>query len=193
LVLRVEMTFDRDSKAKKSVASVVQTWIKRGGTWRILVTQRSDAVPLHLIQLPEPAIPNTSLLLRSEGCPQRIECRAGGFPNGPEAGAGWFLGQTGAMTATCSTPLFTPRKLAPLVNANYHVVHISIGDDGKSNGDLAARFQVALDKGIPSLAVLDGNERLITSQKNGEFESAAKIGMGDVSGFLNRWKPVAAQ
>jgi len=29
---------------------------------------------------------------------------------------------------------------------------------------------------------------LITSQKNGEFESAAKIGMEDVSGFLKLWK-----
>jgi hypothetical protein len=48
---------------------------------------------------------------------------------------------------------------------------------------------VPLDKGIPSLAVLDGDGRLITSQKQGEFESAAKIGMQDVTGFLDRWKP----
>jgi hypothetical protein len=57
------------------------------------------------------------------------------------------------------------KELVPLVTTNYHLVHISIGDDGKSNSDLAARFQVPLQMGIPSLAVLDDHERLITSQK----------------------------
>ena len=40
-------------------------------------------------------------------------------------------------------------------------------------------------------AVLDGDGRVVTSLKNGEFESAAKIGMSDVTGFLERWKPGA--
>ena len=84
------------------------------------------------------------------------------------------------------------KDVAPLVDANYHVVHINIGD-GDSNSDLADRFEVPLKKGIPSLAVLDGNGKLITSQKQGEFESAAKIGMSDVLGFLNRWKPHARE
>jgi thiol:disulfide interchange protein len=80
------------------------------------------------------------------------------------------------------------QQLASMVADNYHVVHINI-EEGKSNSDLADRFQVPLDKGIPSLAVIDGSGQLITSQKQGEFESAAKIGIEDISAFLNRWKP----
>ena len=82
-------------------------------------------------------------------------------------------------------------RVAPLVAANYHVIHINIGD-GDRNGDLADRFQVPLKKGIPSLAVVDSNGQLVTSQRQGEFESAAKIGMADVTQFLNRWKPANA-
>ena len=39
--------------------------------------------------------------------------------------------------------------------ANYEVVHVDIGDDGKKNNDLAAQFEVPLKKGIPALAVLE--------------------------------------
>jgi thioredoxin 1 len=190
LVLRVEMAFDRGSETKKSVVAAVQTWVKRGGTWRILVTQRSDAVPLHPIQLPEPAIPNTSLYPDPKDAREELSAALAAARMDHKRvlvvfGANWCYD-----CHVLDTALHT-KELALLVNTNYHVVHISIGDDGKSNADLAARFQVPLDKGIPSLAVLDANERLITSQRNGEFESAAKIGMADVGGFLNRWKPEA--
>jgi hypothetical protein len=73
------------------------------------------------------------------------------------------------------------------VAANYHAVHINVAD-GKSNTDLGERFQVPFDKGFPAVAV-DGSGQLITSQKRGEFESAEKIGMDDISAFLGRWKP----
>ena len=78
-------------------------------------------------------------------------------------------------------------QLSPLITSNYHVVHVNV-DEGNSNTDLAKRFMVPLDKGIPSLAILDSSGDLITSQQNGEFESSAMIGMNDVSAFLNRWK-----
>jgi hypothetical protein len=60
LVLRVEMTFNRDNKPR-TLVSAEQTWVKRRGTWHILVTQRSDAVTLYPIRLPQPDVPNTSL------------------------------------------------------------------------------------------------------------------------------------
>jgi hypothetical protein len=79
-------------------------------------------------------------------------------------------------------------QLATLVADTYHLVHIHI-EDGRSNSGLAERFQVPLDKGIPGLAVINDSGTLITSQKQGEFESAAKIGIEDISSFLNPWKP----
>jgi len=84
---------------------------------------------------------------------------------------------------------FRSTEFAPLVNASYVVVHISIGDEGKDNGDLAARLGVVLDKGVPSLAVLEADGRVVYAQRDGEFESTVKIGPADVRAFLEKWKP----
>jgi len=83
---------------------------------------------------------------------------------------------------------FHSKELAPLLDASYVVVHVNIGDEGKENHDVAARLGVPLEKGIPGLAVLESDGKVVFAQKNGEFESADKIGMGDVRAFLEKWK-----
>jgi thioredoxin 1 len=75
------------------------------------------------------------------------------------------------------------------VMSRYEVVHVDIGDDGKKNNDLARQFEVPLDKGVPSLAVLNGDGTLVVSQKNGEFEDARGLTPEALLAFLNRWKP----
>ena len=85
--------------------------------------------------------------------------------------------------------LFTRRNSLPLVDANYVIVHINIGDEGKDNNDLAAHLGVALDKGVPSLGVLEPSGKVVYAQKNGEFEATEKIGPEDVRAFLEKWKP----
>jgi hypothetical protein len=84
---------------------------------------------------------------------------------------------------------FRSPEFARLVNANYVVVHINVGEEGKDNHDLAARLGVALDKGIPSLGVLEPDGKVVVAQKRGEFESTVKIGPEDVRAFLEKWKP----
>jgi hypothetical protein len=84
---------------------------------------------------------------------------------------------------------FHSKDFAPLVDANYVVVHINVGDEGKDNAPLGARLGVALDKGVPSLGVLEADGRVVYAQKNGEFESTVKIGPEDVRAFLEKWKP----
>ena len=69
------------------------------------------------------------------------------------------------------------------------VVHINIGDEVKDNVDIAERLGVVLDKGVPSLGVLDPDGKVVYAQKNGEFESTVKIGPDDVKAFLEKWKP----
>ncbi len=59
---------------------------------------------------------------------------------------------------------------APLLEAGFIVVHVNIGQMDQ-NLDIAARYQVPLNKGVPALAVLDGNGKLLYSQKAGEFEA----------------------
>ena len=66
---------------------------------------------------------------------------------------------------------------------------MDIGDDGKKNNDLAADYQVPLNKGIPALAVLDADGKVLYSQKNGEWESARSLDPDEVVKFLNQWKP----
>ena len=46
-----------------------------------------------------------------------------------------------------------------------------------------------LDKGVPALAVLESDGKLIVSQKNGEFENARASTPEALLEFLNKWKP----
>ncbi len=73
--------------------------------------------------------------------------------------------------------------------AGYEVVHIDIGDDGKKNNDIAKEFQTPLDKGVPVLAVLESNGKVVVSQQNGEFEDARSLTPEALLEFLNKWKP----
>ncbi len=75
---------------------------------------------------------------------------------------------------------------APLLEAGFIVVHVNIGQMDQ-NLDIAARYQVPLNKGVPALAVLDGNGKLLYSQKAGEFEAMRHMQSGAVTEFLNQW------
>ncbi|MFZ3342515.1 MAG: thioredoxin family protein [Terriglobales bacterium] len=79
-------------------------------------------------------------------------------------------------------------ELASIIAANYEVVHVDIGK-GEKNQDLMNKYKVPLKRGIPGLAVLNPNGRLIYSQKNGEFENARAMSQDDFLAFLNKWKP----
>ena len=78
--------------------------------------------------------------------------------------------------------------LAAILAANYEVVHVDIGK-GEKNQDLAKKYEVPLSRGIPGLAVLDADGKLVYSQKNGEFENARALAPKDFLAFLNKWKP----
>lgn len=80
--------------------------------------------------------------------------------------------------------------IAPLLNANFEVVHVDVGK-GDKNQDVMKQYDVPMLKGIPALAVLDSNGKLLFSQKDGQFESARSLGPADLVDFLNKWKPQA--
>ncbi len=83
---------------------------------------------------------------------------------------------------------FHRAEIAPVVAANYEVVHVDIGK-GEKNQDLMAKYEVPMKRGIPGLAVLDPDGKLVYSQKNGEFENARSLAPEEVLAFLNKWKP----
>jgi thioredoxin 1 len=85
---------------------------------------------------------------------------------------------------------FHRAETAPIIAANYEVVHVDIGK-GEKNQDLMKQYDVPMKKGIPGLAVLDSNGKVIYSQKNGEFENARALAPEEFVIFLNKWKPGA--
>jgi thiol:disulfide interchange protein len=84
--------------------------------------------------------------------------------------------------------VFHRPELASIIAANYEIVHVDIGK-GEKNQDLMNKYEVPLKRGIPGLAVLDPNGKLVYSQKNGEFENARAMSQDDFLTFLNKWKP----
>ncbi len=85
---------------------------------------------------------------------------------------------------------FHSAGVEPLLGANFVVVHVDVGKYDK-NMDLAKKYAVPLEKGVPALAVLASSGKLLFSQKNGEFEGARRMTVEDVTAFLNKWKPGA--
>ena len=86
---------------------------------------------------------------------------------------------------------FHRQDLAPVLAANYEVVHVDLGPDEHKNADLVQQYQIPLEKGIPALAVAESDGKLVVSQKNGEFEDARGLTPEVLLQFLNKWKPVA--
>lgn len=74
-----------------------------------------------------------------------------------------------------------------LLDKNFLVVHIDVGHFDK-NVDIAERYNIPLKKGVPALAVLDADGKLLYSQQTGEFEEMRYMQAASVTDFLNRWK-----
>lgn len=77
----------------------------------------------------------------------------------------------------------------PILESNFVLVHINIGHMDE-NLDIAGRYQVPLDRGVPALAVLTETGKLLYSQKNGQFEAMRRMQATDVTRFLVQWKPL---
>ena len=81
-------------------------------------------------------------------------------------------------------------EIEPTLKAHYIVVHVDVAEYNK-NLDLAEQYQVPLKKGVPALAVLASDGKLLYSQRGGEFEAARSLAPEDVMAFLKKWQPTA--
>ena len=75
-----------------------------------------------------------------------------------------------------------------ILEANYVLVHVNIGHMD-ANLDIAERYQIPVEKGVPALAVLSETGRLLYSQKSGQFESMRRLEVSAVTSFLVQWRP----
>lgn len=74
-----------------------------------------------------------------------------------------------------------------ILDKNFILVHVDIGHMDK-NTDVAEKYEIPLHKGVPALAVLDRQGKLLYSQKAGEFEAMRRMDPASLTDFLNQWK-----
>jgi hypothetical protein len=161
-----------------------QGWRKQGGHWRIVGVERTDAP-----QLAQPSDMKKNLYpadadAHAEFKEAEEKAAAGHKRVLLVFGANWCY-DCHVLDLAFHRPDFAS------VMANYEVVHVDLGDDGKKNGDVVKQFDASLDKGIPVLAVAESDGRVVFGQKNGEFEDARSLTPEALLEFLNKYKPDA--
>ncbi len=188
LVLRIEFNLRTDSGVQPFVVEASQIWAQEGNEWRIVQTVRGDLAPREARRLPEPAKPDTDLYPPAQEAPSEIKAALARAARDHKRvilvfGGNWCY-DCHVLNAT-----FHSKDIAPLVDANFHVVHVNIGDDYDKNLDLAGKYKVPLKRGVPALVVLDPDGSIVYTQQEGEFENSMRLSPADVTEFLKKWAP----
>lgn len=160
-----------------------QYWVKQSDQWRLLGVERTDAPKLQ-----QPAD------MKKDLYPATVDAHAE-IKEAEEKAAKehkrllLIFGANWCFDCHVLDLAFHGPELAPIIATSYEVVHVDIGPDGKRNGDVAKQFDVSLDKGVPTMAVIESDGRVVVSEKNGEFEDARQLTPEYLAEFLNKWKP----
>jgi len=157
-----------------------QTWQKQAGVWRIVGEKRD------LAKLDQPATVDAHVYPTGDARQQIHDAvaRAGREHKNVLLvfGADWCY------DCHVLDKAFHRPDVAAVLNPNYELVNVDIGE-GNKNLDVAAQYEVALNRGVPAVAVLDSRGALLYSQKAGEWERARALAPQDLLEFLNKWKP----
>ena len=76
---------------------------------------------------------------------------------------------------------------ADLMDKNFVLVHVWIGHMDK-NIDVAAKYGVPINRGVPALTVLAPDGKVLYSQATGEFADMRHMDPNSVTEFLTKWK-----
>src|SRR5947209_62962 len=82
--------------------------------------------------------------------------------------------------------MFHQPELSPTVQRGFRVIHVDIGR-GEKNTDIVQTYHVNLDRGVPSIVVLNAKGQTVFLDKGGEFEAARSMDPKAVLAFLNKW------
>lgn len=74
-----------------------------------------------------------------------------------------------------------------LIQKNYVLVDVFIGQMDK-NLEVASKYGVPIQRGVPALAVIDANGKVLYSQATGEFSNMRRMDAQSVTDFLTKWK-----
>jgi thioredoxin 1 len=167
------------ASAQNLYISVTQVWQQQSEGWRLVAAERTDAT--HLQKAAKEIYP--------PGADAHAEIKQA-LASAAKSHKRVLLVFGASWCYDCHVLDLTFHRddLAPVIEKNYEVVHVDIGE-GDKNQDLMKQYQVPIDKGIPAIAVLDADGKLLYSQKNGEFEKARSLDSATLLAFLNKWKP----
>jgi thioredoxin 1 len=157
-----------------------QTWQNQGGFWRIVGEKRD------LAKLEQPATVDEHLY--PTGDAHRDIQQALDRAHREHKNVLLVFGADWCYDCHVLDKAFHRPDIAPVLKSNYELVDVDIGSEDK-NLDIAAQYEVALNRGVPAVAVLDSSGNLLFSQKSGEWERARALGPQDLIAFLNKWKP----
>jgi thioredoxin 1 len=164
------------------ITSVVdgQTWQNQGGIWRIVREKRDLAKLAQPTELNQKIYPTNN----ARADVQNAVTRAGHEHKNVLLvfGADWCY------DCHVLDKAFHRPDVAAVLKPNYELVNVDIGEENK-NLDIAAQYEVPLNRGVPAIAVLDSTGKLLYSQQSGEWERARALGPEDLLAFLKKWKP----
>ncbi len=160
-----------------------QLWQQQGERWRLAATKRSDPT-----RLQQPA--STGKVIYAPGLDAHAEIKqAIALAAKTNKRVLVVFGANWCYDCHVLDLAFHRPDVATVLQKNYEVVHVDVGE-GNKNQDMMEQYHVPMNKGIPAIAVLDSDGKLLYSQKAGEFEKARALAPEDVLAFLNKWKPV---
>jgi hypothetical protein len=160
-----------------------QAWQPQGDQWRIVVANHSNLLKMRPALKPNPNLYNKDADARAE----IKEAVASAAKNHERV----ILVFGGNWCYDCHVldQAFHQNDVATILEKNFQVVHVDIGDDGKKNNDVAAEYKTPLNKGVTVLAILGPDGKVLYSQQNGEWESARSLDPDDVIALLEKWRP----
>ena len=182
VAFEAEVLSAADGKLRTVYVIDGQLWQKQGDQWRIAATKRSDVSRLQQplstdkeIYVPElnAHVEIADALKKASQQHKRVLL---------VFGANWCY------DCHVLDLAFHRPDVTAVLNPNFVVVHVDVGQ-GDKNQDIMKQYQVPMAKGIPAIAVLDNDGKLLYSQQGGEFEKARALAPEDVLAFLNKWKP----
>jgi thioredoxin 1 len=183
LVLQLTLTTKENGAAKKQYVAMAQNWFHQGNNWYLGIERRTAATRLR-----QP-------LENKEIYPQNVDANkeiADALQTASSSHKRVILVFGGNWCFDCHVldDAFHSAEIAPTLNRSFVVVHVDIGQMDK-NLDIAKKYEVPVENGVPALAVLDPDGKLVYSQKEHQFSAARSMAPEDILSFLNKWKPAA--
>lgn len=181
VIAQVTLFVKSSGMTKKYYVGMAQGWVQVGEAWQLVYVQRQDATRLKQPMEQKDLYP-AAADAKSEIAEAIHSATAARKRILIIFGANWCY------DCHVLEEAFHSPELSPTVESSFEVVHVDIGQMDK-NLDVAKQYDVPLDRGVPALAVLESDGKLLFSQKRGEFEAARSMAPEDILDFLNKWKP----